>query len=588
MYNNTLEELFTNQHLLTNISNTHYNLLTEHYKSNSYTLFINRYCTGRGINTAYARTVGRYYNKTLTMILLSLCSTLHYDNPTYSYTIVPYWLSISSEDNATKTLDAITTPLFQQTNNMPYCTHKIHLIHVASGKSYLKQKLTDELQEDLPRYNNIELLLTTHVSHFIRVYQGFPGTHAEDITVFTDYIDEPLIYKLILLLPHLFHLTPEYVSQLEIENKEEWLTKTETVFNIFKDLFECCNTLNHTETNDETPKLKAVIDKIKTYIDKLQLNAQSLDSFITTFANRQNYLLKSQFEDTIATTERYIKSLEADIEQHYKRRMEAQQALLGIQQVAPTDLQDFKNTLLSNQAIEIIETTKSYIIMRITAPLQYYNKSDFERHEKNPYSDYNDLFKNKPLYKKVLHEIFITQKYQILIQAMIKLDLTGGQVMSFNAIQQSYTHQGGDLTQIANPHLNYYNCWSTARNELLKHVSNKDYDLIIPQIIAAVQAINVAEQPSFVNKFLRDVKHSPGCITLIDTKTKQTLKWDEALNNEDTEEPDETPIAEKAYTQQVLEEETITTEEAMEELEQRAEEAIEDEILETLDEEMEE
>ena len=178
--------------------------------------------------------------------------------------------------------------------------------------------------------------------------------------------------------------------------------------------------------------------------------------------------------------------------------------LLANRQVSPADVQPLLDLIGQSDYIEIIDTTPTSLKIRITAPLQYFTENDFVSYENNENSEYNRHFKNK-VDKTILHKLFVTRDYQLLAEGIVTIALnnswnTYSSPISFEA------QRGGieDFKNFPNPHLYHHNCWSAAKTEIMKNLNKDQYDLVVLQMIAAIQTINIAEHASFVNGLLND------------------------------------------------------------------------------------
>ncbi|MBQ8043959.1 MAG: hypothetical protein IJ272_07425, partial [Clostridia bacterium] len=240
-----------------------------------------------------------------------------------------------------------------------------------------------------------------------------------------------------------------------------------------------------------------------------------------------------------------IKTFETKLETRYNEQLRIQQNLAATNNVTAEDVKPFIDTINNTKAIEVLAATDSEMRLRITAPLQYFTSSDFERYEKNISSAYNQRFMGGgeiAILRNILHKIFVTREYKLLVQGIIKLRINTGYydtILSANA----QAHELTDFTEFPNPHLYHHNCWSAARNEITKNLCEGNYELVVMQMVAAVQSVNVAEHASFVNGLLDDIKNSnlvrtKGLFHVIDSTGKhytyaEIIAHETALQRED-------------------------------------------------------
>jgi hypothetical protein len=259
-------------------------------------------------------------------------------------------------------------------------------------------------------------------------------------------------------------------------------------------------------------------------------------------------------KNNVESTQRNITSKEAELNQLYERLAQEQLAMNAFNKIGAEDVSEFANTLQNNKLIEILSTDKYQMQLRITAPLQFFQTSDYEVYVKNPSSYINRNC--SPEQKAVLHKIFITHEYKLSMQSIVELkintDTYSSSILICNAKRDT------DLfTAFPNPHMFHHNCWGQAITEINKFIANGDYNLAILQMIAATQSINVAESITFVS-MLQDIleRESTRSLITITTKENKNLTWNEAVILESTpvpgplkEQVEETP---KEYTQEIV------------------------------------
>ena len=456
----------------------------------------------------------------------------------------PYYLSPDEiNSNAISALDAVPN-----TNSRYLCD--ISVYYVPRGRTQLDAKLSTYNAVRLPQF---ETILISSISHYIRVYKSEPNR----IVIYTNVVSENLISLIYTLLPKILN-----IKELENPNNDKEITEYNTAVNAVLLLHEIAYNSVYNQT---LPELSIpVIKECLATLSKLWINTNTLcNDFINNFANRRNTTYSRYL---VAQEERCMQNIadyEKRLEQYYNTLGDLQHKRLLLKHIQPDDVKPFINALNNNPQIETLDTTNTKLTLRITAPLQYYDAEDYKAYVDNPNSNVNKLFSTEE--KALLYDIFINKRYVILLQSIISLDLvedSSESTIKFNA----HTYCKDLLTEMPNPHLYYYNCWSEARTVLAKAIANNEYDTIVPQLIAAVQSINVAESASFISHFLYDLKDTywRNKIHLIEVSTQTKYTFETLLKQYEnppitvTEEKEpehiEEPQKTNQYTQIILSE----------------------------------
>lgn len=547
---------------------------TQQIYRNTSGVYSNGRCPGRAIMKVYNDTIGSYYKHSMYNYISSFCT--HIKGITTCteqlYILNPYWLQITQEDydNHRFTVEGITNMLWQQTmqNNR---IHRVRLVHIASGKSYLREILdnNEDVTISANRIKNMEMYLIKSTTHFIRVYSKFPNTPEGDLVVFSDIIDERLIQQLYLQFPNIFNLTEEVLQQeLQQINPVGSDTYTQQAFKVvaFRELFNLFYNYTH-PTPELTIPIEAIQNAIKAFCEFFANNSNEVEKFINKLSTAQNDKLIRNLKQTISNADSNIRNYENYLEQYYNQRADAQRQLNAIRNAEAADVSEFKNILLNNKAIEIIEAYSSELRLRITLPLLYFQTSDFEAYERNANSKYRQDYQSVPM-QRVMHKIFVERKYIMPIQAVIRMVID---TSSNNSIISLYADSNGDhYTTLANPHLRYYDCWREAKANIAQCMAKAEYDLALMTMLAAVQTVNIAENPTFVERTLRDIRNLDISKTIILTnaETKETISFPDAVKleakliEEETKQAEEaaSPPEARGYTQIVVEEENIDEE----------------------------
>lgn len=519
------------------------------------------YTSSRNLNDAFQQTVNSWRSQgpNIYKFLFGLCTLL---NPTsHKLKIMPYYRTISTEESTTLTRQELLAPSPRTQAN----ADTIHICYISKGKTFAKQ-LLDNADNSATRLNNIELILIQDISHFIRVYKGFDGTDSNDITIFTDMANHRLISGITTLLPLLFNIKlkdiPEAAPPEVLEDLEKYNKKADIVTRIFAILFDVLNG----RTTDKD------FENIRTYCKDLAKLFNFENTLLSAFSknlakahceNATNYV-----QNEINNLQRNIKNSEQALADYYARLYNYQREYNLLSTAKEDDVKPFMEMIETSKAIEILDGNATALRLRITAPLQFFTPSDFESYERNPSSTYSQNFTD-PTIKKIMHKIFVTKEYSLMLQSIIKINIRNyydSSPLNFGAQQSN----PGDFTELPNPHLYRHNCWGQAQNEMHKNAAKGDYELVVMQMIAATQSINVAESASFINgtlSYLRDESWLRKT-HIIDNTTKKIYSWHDLIKHEKGQAVEEAKVElaqkqeeQQGYQQVVLQDEGLTPEE---------------------------
>lgn len=489
-------------------------------------------CQSRSLNSVLNNTYGYWYGGSKAFKTLYVMCALLKDNAPFR--LYPRYLVINSEES-TNLAENFITRLGYPTN---ISTQSFNFVfyHVPKGKSYIRPILDTNYDEI--RLKQIETFCIDGPQHFIRIYQNFNNSGLNTITVFSDHYTKNLMYTLWAFLPHLMRITPCTPTEetaLTAE-QQQYNQRVTLLFEFFSVLYNILTTsdsqtLDLATIQNLNNTLKTIINK---YMDLFDFITRALSSFTTRLAKQKNTVASAYFERELTTVMNNIKNYETNIEQAYEKKLRLERSLIGLNNTSEEDLKPFMDTLLNSKAIEILSTTDSKMTLKITAPLQYFQESDFEAYEKNPRSTYRLEFTD-PILQSILHKVFVTREYQIIFQAIIHLEINS--TYGDNPLRYYAERSNGSFTEFPNPHLYHYDCWGHAKTEMNKNIFEGNYELVVMQMIAAVQTMNIAENTSFVNGFLMDIKNQLRLRRLLTFIVKppegpKNLNYDEMLEYE--------------------------------------------------------
>ena len=440
--------------------------------------------------------------------------------------------------------------------------HTIWIKHIPKGTTFTTNILDNAEQNDLIRLRNIENQLIVDSKHFIRVYKSNNGY--SNYTLLTNYIDAELISKFTILIPIMIGCP--YASEDEIENEETEAGKTQlklqnAILNAFTNLYDFSKDAIDSTVFEEN--LKNIFEEI---IVLKGLDKVTLADFMNNFATLINTKVHRQTQNELDAVTRSITSHEQDLEALYSKKQMLNKQLMLIKDATPDDVQPFITSLQNNKCITILDADDTDIKIKVTAPLQFFDSSDFKRYEAN---DRSYLHDNEESYGAdsrftlpILHKIFVTHEYKLLLDAIITLRTETARYNSDTLYVFAHTNSNNntrsELTNLPNPHLYYYDCWEKTKQQIRKAVTEGNYDLIPTLIVNSVQTINVAENTSFF-KLLRDLTEADWrAKTHLITKSGETITWQNAIDIEKESYKDITEVEVKPEITETVTEETHT------------------------------
>jgi hypothetical protein len=468
--------------------------------------FSSFYCPGRVLtDTLRSTLIGGYYNNGYSTVSRLAYGTLAYLCGLFlknaQIRIIPHYKLVSSSDAETLTIQQMANWVNLANNTLDIIP--IALVHIPKGKSYVR-KLIDE-SPDVTRLKPIENLCIESPYHFIRVLKGFGSNGPNSITIFTDQVSERLIQTLFVMLPNMLNL--EEIPEDQMYSEEEtYNTGIKLMREIFGALYEFYKD-NSTELKQSNVDAFKILLNAKTtaLVELFDIGKVEITDFASRLANLQNEVATRSLSDQLNTIERAITQYEQALEEYYNSRRMLLVNIHAISKTEPENVQSFLDTIYNTKAIEILSADNTTLRLRITAPFQYFNTTDFEAYENNIHSDYLRMYRDDPVMQSILHKTFVTQEYRLLAQAVIKVSLNTSSYAN-TPLQFSAQTSLTEYTQLPNPHLYHHDCWSKAKTEMQKNINEKNYELVVMQMVAAVQSINIAEHTSFVYDLLEDMR----------------------------------------------------------------------------------
>ena len=417
-------------------------------------------------------------------------------------------------------------------------TYNIFIKHIPKGTTFITDTLNSAEENGiLKRMKNVELQLINDGRHFIRVYH-YPD-HPNSYAILTNWIDTEFLHKLMLLIPVIIgwkFYSEEELKAVDADKQTQYILEN-YITHIFTNLYEYYKQDITLETFIDN-----VLEIFNTIVDLKGLDKLSFENFTNNLANVINNKLHNAVKKDLDNTLSRIKNYEEDLEPLYSKKQMLTKQLLLIEKAIPEDVQPLVDALKITKAMEIIDADDYELKVRVTAPLQFFDTSDFKRYQQNHRSYYRENLDNKyygenaEIIGPIFDKIFVKHEYKLLLQSVVSLK---AETSNFNADSLyvytntcSYTGAEAQYNQLPNPHHYYYNCWDKTKQQIRKAVTEGNYDLIPTLIVNSVQTVNVAETTSFF-KLLRDLTEERWRKkTHLITKDGTTITWDQAVEIE--------------------------------------------------------
>lgn len=446
------------------------------------------------------RPILRYADVTLYDIFFKVCAL----NTNYQAYVINYdYTSYTAENTANLTLANIVDQFTRLGTANPKAL-KISIHYIQKGKSYIRPLLDGYKQYE--RLQSIETVCIKNTSHFLRIYRNFNNSGQNVINIITDQIDNDLMNAFWLMMPLILKVSPTNLPN-GVENADLHKQRVEKAL-AFGNLLYQISTRQDTFSNSNLENDDKFVTTVKTLLTEFtnlfDFTSNALKEYTQNLANARNTSLLGNLQNDLRDVNDYIRNYEQKLQEYYIRQLTLARQINAYCTTQPDDLQSFINLIKNSPMIEMLRVQANQLTLRITAPLQFFQSSDFEAYEKNRSSYYNVNYKEERCLRNILHKIFITKEYTFLVQAVIMFDINNSR--NITPLRYSVYQHSDRYTVFPNPHLYHYNCWSKAKAEMDKNILAGNYELVVAQAIAAVQSINVAEQQSFVNHFLDDFK----------------------------------------------------------------------------------
>jgi hypothetical protein len=472
----------------------------------------------------------------------------HNDVPCF----IPHYVNYKSTDSVLQSHYDYSTAAANLRLNTPI---NVHIVYIGRGKTYLDQQINEQPPAGT-RNKSFESVLIQHQNHYVRVYTNHTTTALNSdiqkapVLIITDTMNTQFIDSVTVLLPHFLNLIPDY--QALQDNPPEAPTNKQLLLKAIMELFELFFDYNPKSAKTSTDYITEINNILNELAKTFKTDHTSaLNKFITNISTTRTKNIVQNALTIQARARDDIRVYEESLNKAYERLHNAiiQEAYALNQN--PEDMSEFLDMLKNNKHIKILDATDKLIRIKVTAPLKYYRTEDFDVLLNNSKSCfYTHLTTdNQTLLKAAIK----ANKFQILVQSVI--DIMAASSLT-DPISFSAKNMPDEMEYMPNPHLTYYSCWSTARSNINTAVKEAKYELIVPQLIAATQSINMSESATFYSRFLPDFNNkSTDTPLLLDPETDKIYTKTEALQllNSTTTSNSEPEPEPKPYTQTEVE-----------------------------------
>ncbi len=314
--------------------------------------------------------------------------------------------------------------------------------------------VTNEYQDEFQNFKPVSLSLTLNRGHKIRAYKQCYANNTLNpenlfLKIITNSWDWLMSRRLIALLPKIFphiYIPEKYLPIFKyfgednydkwIEAYQKWFKETEILQRHFK------NNIEDALTSSFNKQITHIKDKIK-----------HIDSDLRDVHNH--------------------------LSEKLKQKQQYQATLHGLMNCPDTDTEEVADYILKHPYISQPTITKhNNLSLKITAPLQYYDKEPLEKYLNNPDSR---ICRTKTT-KEIFRKIFTQDKY-LLYTAYRAL-------ISFKDMEvQAQTDRQESLNFIRQPHMNL-NCLGGFKSQIQTAMSNTQYIVAIETLIAAYSQLN--------------------------------------------------------------------------------------------------
>ena len=320
----------------------------------------------------------------------------------------------------------------------------------------------DNAGDEFNRLKNVELALTEDRYHKVRVIVDDTNT----IHIISNKFDPATsIFKIIGLLPC-------YCDTIKavVETNNE-------LYDFCKALYECDG------------------DGIKNLIDKFlpTMLAEKEQIALENFKKLMLNSMKGQanaLHEMIVSQQSHINSLYESVRAEEEKLYKVQLQYTATQLLPATIDEQAVNLLKTSSTIKLLNCDSNYAYLQVKVPITNYNIKDVEMWYKHP--DLLNAVTQTPWLAQLIKETFIDGKYQMILTTNVDMPWTSG---------VQWRVAADNSTQMGNPHLTRYKCFSQTQNAVAKYLREGKVLMALNAIIACCASIAFTDA-AVVNYFM--------------------------------------------------------------------------------------
>lgn len=419
-------------------------------------------------------------------------------------------------------------------------TKCIYLVYINSGFSILKNFIN--AHPEIERNTVYENLINNYrkknavdpetVAQTIVVNNiwGHHNNNTDNITIFTNNLDDPLTMLTALLMIHAHYaegLNTDRAIHQQMANilaaHPNDLALTQILRYYLTEFWELelsyHRGISATEETRLNTEQETVLNKAyETFL--ASLIQQAPVEFLNNLTDRYNYEYKRKDERRLNQIDDNLNQLYTSIRQYEQEKHILQRKLLSISPMSTTETAEFWDNIQLFKNIHVDSIANTALLITITSPLTFYDIEDAKIVLNNPASSALRTLKtaceeqgiNYDTAKAILFDIFINQKYQIYTYSCFKISITSESDQYPIALDRAL-HDRLALkdNKIWQPHIMRYNCYNKARTEFFKAIDEKQFDRAFGQLVGATQNLTIGDSTVFshlINVLFDDCAHA--------------------------------------------------------------------------------
>ena len=320
----------------------------------------------------------------------------------------------------------------------------------------------DSAGDEFNRLKNVEFALTEDRYHKVRVIVDDTNT----VHIISNKFDPATsIFKIIGLLPC-------YCDAIK------------TVIEANNELYDFCKALYDCDS-----------DGVKNLIDKFlpTMLAEKDQIALENFKKLMLNSMKGQanaLHEMIVSQQSHINSLYESVRTEEEKLYKTQLQYTATQLLPVAVDEQAINMLKTSPTIKLLNCDNNYAHLQVKVPITNYNIKDVEMWYKHP--DQLNAVTQTPWLAQLIKETFIDGKYQMILTTNVDMPWTSG----------LHWHVAADsTTQMGNPHLTRYNCFSQTQNAVAKYLREGKVLMALNAIIACCASIAFTDA-AVVNYFV--------------------------------------------------------------------------------------